>query len=213
MVAFASSGRYQRAPIAEGTAVRGRQKILTLPNLTHMQVKTAIHESVLDQIKPGLPVTVCVDAFPDRRFTGSVASVAVLPDQSGWMSSDTKVYETIVTIDEEVEQLKPGMTAVVEIHVVRLEDVLVVPVQAIVQIQSESWCYVDIDGQVEKRILTLGRTNDKFVVLREGINEGDRVVLNPSAIVEQSEEGEPSSSLQEETEDTLPDDPPESSPS
>ena len=129
------------------------------------------------------------------------------------MSSDTKVYETIVTIDEEVEQLKPGMTAVVEIHVDRLEDVLVVPVQAIVQIQNESWCYVDIDGQVEKRVLTLGRTNDKFVVLREGVNEGDRVVLNPSAIVEHSEEGELSGSSQEETEETLPDDPPESSPS
>ena len=43
--------------------------------------------------------------------------MAVLPDPGGWLSSDTKVYKTVVTIDEEVDQIKPGMTAVVEIHI------------------------------------------------------------------------------------------------
>ena len=149
-----------------------------------MQVKTAVHESVLDRIKKGLKASIRVDAFPDRQYHGTVQSVAVLPDQGGWLSSDTKVYSTIVTIDQEVEQLKPGMTAVVEIHVDRLQNVLAVPVQAIVQVGQETWVYLDRSGRPQRQHVRLGATNDKFVEISEGMSEGDRVVLNPSAITD-----------------------------
>ncbi len=186
------ASRYMRSSstIAEGATVRERQEIITLPDLSTMQVKTAVHESVLDQIHPGLPATVTIDAFPDRRYKGSVKSVGVLPDRGGWLSSDIKVYETTVTIDEEVERLRPGMTAVVEIHVERLKDVLSVPVQAIVQIGGDNWCYVDAGGSVERRMLKLGKTNDKFVEIREGLSDGDRVVLNPMSVVDEAQDRE-----------------------
>lgn len=188
-----SSSRYSRSSgstISEGAMVRQRQEIISLPDLSTMQVKTAVHESVLDRIHAGLPVSVRVDAFPDVQYKGSVKSVAVLPDQGGWLGSDIKVYETIVTIDEEVQRLRPGMTAVVEIHVERLKNVLSVPVQAIVQIGDESWCYVGVKGGVERRMLDLGKTNDKFVEVRSGLSEGDRVVLNPMSVVDQPQDRE-----------------------
>jgi RND family efflux transporter MFP subunit len=186
MVAYAtSSSRRYSVEICEGARVRLQQKILTLPNLTKMQVKTAVHESVLDRIEQGLDATVRVDAFPERAYQASVKSVAVLPDQGGWMSSDTKVYETYVTIDEQVSRLKPGMTAVVEIHVDRLEDILSIPVQSVVQVGGDSWCYVEHGGGVERRLLELGMTNDKFVEIHSGLEEGDRVVLNPSAVMDE----------------------------
>ncbi|MBC8875358.1 MAG: efflux RND transporter periplasmic adaptor subunit [Planctomycetes bacterium] len=189
MVAYAvSRSRYYSVEIREGAPIRPQQKILELPNLSKMQVKTSVHESVLDQIKPDLKATIRIEPFPDRVYQGTVQSVGVLPDQGGYFGSDTKVYETIVTLDEEVEQLKPGMTAVAEIHVDRLEDVLSVPVQAVVQIRRETWCYVDADGRVERRDVKLGRTNDKFVEILEGIDEGTRVVLNPMAIIDEAEQ-------------------------
>ncbi len=189
MVAYAMGDgrRGGGSSIEEGAFVRQRQNILTLPSLNRMQVNTAVHESVLDQVRVGLPATIRVDAFPDRSYTGSVKSVAVLPDQGGWMSSDTKVYKTLVTIDEEVVQLKPGMTAVVEIDIETLRNVISVPIQAIVQRGKENSCYVNEGGRVNKRTVVLGRTNDKFVEIKEGLEEGERVVLNPSAIV--TEEG------------------------
>jgi RND family efflux transporter MFP subunit len=187
MVAFATQSRW-RGTIAVGTPVHARQHLLSLPNLKKMQVKTSVHESVLDQIKTGLPATIRMDAFSDRSYCGTVKSVAVLPDQEGWYGSDIKVYETFVTIDEEVEQLKPGMTAVVEIHVDELKNVLALPVQAIVQRQRDTWAYVDNNGNIERRLLTLGKTNTKFVEIRKGLNDGDQVVLNPMAIFEERDE-------------------------
>ena len=144
-----------------------------------------MHESVLDQVKPGLPAVIRVDAFADRTYKGTVKSVAVLPDQGGWLASDTKVYKTIVTIDEEVTQLKPGMTAVVEIDIEQLTQVLTVPIQAIVQRADKNWCYIQVNNQLEKREIKLGKTNDKFVEIKQGLQDGDVVVLNPMSLVDE----------------------------
>ncbi|MEX0938618.1 MAG: efflux RND transporter periplasmic adaptor subunit [Pirellulales bacterium] len=186
MAVYADQDR-RNSEIAEGTFVRERQSLLTLPDLSKMQVQTAVHESVLNQVEPNQTVSVRVDAFPDRVYRGVIESVAVLPDSSNWSSSDIKVYETVVRIEEEVEQLKPGMTAVVEIHVDRLRDVVSVPVQAIVQIEKDNWCYVQSERGVERRKLDLGRTNDKFVQIRTGLQPGEQVVLNPMDLIEKSE--------------------------
>lgn len=184
LVAYAveANGWGQSASIAAGTAVRERQPLMSIPDLTHMQVKTSVHESVVDRIKPDVPATIRLDAFPDRVFHGRVKSVAVLPDQGGWLTSNAKVYETIVTIDEELAHLKPGMTAVVEMHLDHLTDVLSVPVQAIVQQRDETWCYVSDRGRIQRRDVRLGKTNDKLVQVCAGLQAGDQVILNPSAV-------------------------------
>jgi HlyD family secretion protein len=174
--------------VGEGELAVERMKILTLPDLSTMQVKTTVHESMLDQVREGLSATVMIDAFSDREYSGTVRSVGVIPAQSsGYTNPDVKVYDALVTIDEKVHQLKPGMTAVVEIHVDRLEDVLCVPVQAVVQVEHETWCFVDSSNGVVRRPVTLGRSNDKFVQISEGLGEGERVVLNPMALDEGDE--------------------------
>ena len=183
MVAYAST---RNETIRPGLPVRARQHILSLPDLKKMQVVTSVHESVLDQVKPGLKATIRVDAFPEHVYEGTVKQVAVLPDQTGWYNSDTKAYQTTITIDEEVENLKPGMTAVVEIHVQRLENILTVPVQAIVPQGKRTYCYVcDASGKVERREVALGPTNDRVVQVARGLQAGDQVVLNPGVLSEQ----------------------------
>lgn len=185
MVAYATPSRYSRtSTIGEGALLRERQHILSLPNLRTMQVKTSVHESVQNQIQEGMACTVRLDAFPERTYAGTVKSIGVLPQQGSWSSSDTKMYETYVTIDDEVDMLKPGMTAVVEIHVDRLEDVLTVPVQAVQQEEKSTFCYVDESGRIRRVEIEVGLTNDKFVEIKSGLNENDRVILNPLAVTE-----------------------------
>jgi hypothetical protein len=79
------------------------------------------------------------------------------------------------------------MTAVVQIHVDHLKDVLAVPVQAIVQVGAETWVYSMKRGSPERRAVQLGVTNDRFVQMRGGLNFGDQVVLNPSAIADSTQ--------------------------
>src|SRR5207245_889316 len=66
-------------------------------------------------VYPGQPARVRVDAFPDHVLKAHVKQVATVASQADWMSSDVKVYQTMVAIDEPVENLKPGMSAEVTI--------------------------------------------------------------------------------------------------
>ena len=175
--------------IRPGTAIRTRQTIMTIPDMTRMQVRMSIHESVLEKVRSGLKATIRVDARSDKTYAGTVETVAVLPEQTGWRNADTKVYETIVTVDEAVENLKPGMTAVVEIHVAHLEDVVTVPVQAVVQRGKETWVYVATEDGVERREVDLGATDERVVEVKSGLAAGERVVLTPHDIDKRDRDG------------------------
>ena len=121
--------------------------------------------------------------------------VEVLPDTGGWLSSGAKFYETIVTIDEKVAQIKPGMTAVVEIHVDHPQDVLCAPIEAVVRHEDMHWCYVGRGSQLEMCPVEIGRMNEKYIEILSGISVGDRVVVNPAATLENDGQEESEGSL------------------
>lgn len=185
MVVYAQDER-GGSSIAAGTEVRNRQEILTLPDLSKMQVKIQIHEAVLDQVHPGLPVDIRVEAFANKIYEGIIHEVAVVPSPS---KSSVKTYECIVNIPAEVYRLKPGMNAVAEINVDRVQDVLSIPVQSVVQQDRETWCYIEGDSGVDRREIELGKNNDKFVEIVAGIEVGERVVLNPLTIANLEDAG------------------------
>lgn len=165
--------------VGVGREVRSRQHLFSLPDLSRMQVRLKIHEAVLDQVEPGMAVALTVDAFANEAYQGVVDHVAVVPSPG---SRSVKTYECTVTIPDLVTKLKPGMTAVAQILVDQLEGVISVPVQSIVQMEGETWCYLQGTEGVRKQSVFLGQNNDKFVEVVDGISEMDQVVLNPMVI-------------------------------
>jgi HlyD family secretion protein len=176
LVAYPSSKLYE---VREGVPVIFRQKLLSIPNLDSMQVETRIHESALDQVRAGQPVRVTVDAFPNVQYQGTVKSVAVLPEQNSWSGNDTKVYQTIVTINDKVEGLKPGMTAVSEILVQSVQNVVNVPLLAVVEHDQQKYVVVrNEDNQLVPRPVELGQASDTRVSIQSGLSEGEAIALN-----------------------------------
>jgi len=168
--------------IREGATVRERQTIITIPDMTRMAVNVRIHETYIQKVRRGQKARITVDAFPDKVLTGEVSRVAVLPDsQNRWLNPEMKVYNTTVTIEGVHDWLKPGMSAKVEILVDRLEDVLCVPVQAVVPTGQGHVCYVLKGRKAEERPVQLGQFNDEFIEIRSGLREGDLVLLHPPA--------------------------------
>jgi HlyD family secretion protein len=72
-----------------------------------------------------------VDAFPDQVFTGTVRDVVPRPDRSNFTNLGIKVYPTHVEIDQPLPGLRPGMTGLAEIPLGELDNVLSVPVKAV----------------------------------------------------------------------------------
>jgi HlyD family secretion protein len=174
--------RMQQAPkIDLGASVNQYQTILKLPDLKHMQVKTLVHETKVDQLRLGMRARVKIQ---DLEFQGEITSIANQPEQSNWWQGNTKEYATLISIDGEPTDLKPGMTAEVEILVAEKKDVLTIPVQCVVENAGKFHAYVkNASGVPEKRELVLGGTNDTVIEVDDGLKEGEQVLLNPRADV------------------------------
>ena len=170
--------------IEEGTRVREHQVLIRLPDPTKMQIKARINEAAVTMIQEGMPARIHLDAFQDVELTGSVQKVNEYPEASSLLGTAVKEYETTIEIDElptgeagEPLDLRPGMTAEVRIRVKKLADVIRVPVQAIIGHGGRHYC-VEPDGESFRlRRVTLGSSNDKTVVILEGLEVGEQVMM------------------------------------
>jgi len=167
----------QRPPEVGGT-VRHRQTIMTLPDVSRMEIDVKIHESQIDRVREGQPARIKVDAFPDRKYTGTVTSeIAVMADSQRWFNPDVKVYNVVISIDQETDGLKPGMSAQVEIICDVLRERLLAPVTGVHILRGKTAAIVRNGADLEVRRVKVGPTNDKEVVIEEGLEEGDLVML------------------------------------
>ncbi len=164
--------------IEPGTYIRERQVIIRLPDPSQMQVAARINEARVNLVEPGMPVRIRLDAFLDEELRGTVQEVSDYPAPTSWFASNIKEYETKIRIENPPPGLRPGFTAQVRIRVAEEPDVLQVPVQAVFEHKGTHYCILYQNGELKAREVVLGRTNDKFVVIEEGLQEGDVVVLN-----------------------------------
>ena len=166
--------------IEEGVSVRQRQKLFYLPDLKKMEVVAEIHESVIDEVKKGMAVEVLVEGLPGRQLKGHVTSISQLPISNGF--NDVRHFVGIVKLDLIPEGLKPGMTAEIEIGLVRLPHVLAIPTEALAVDSGEEYCYVVHDDRVERRTITLGQSTRSLLEITAGLKEGEEVVMDPSQV-------------------------------
>lgn len=185
LVIYPSAASWKSTPdIAEGATVRKDQVLLLMPDLTQMQVKVGIHESVVERVQEGSRAIV---TLPDRTLEARVLKVATVTRPAGWWTGNVVKYDTIIELPEE-SGLKPGMSAEVEVIMAVHEDVLTMPVAAVVETEAGDFCWVQTPAGPVRRILELGDSNDVFVEVKAGLSEGEDVVLNPVALIEQAQE-------------------------
>lgn len=177
-VAYANERWYDASDrIREGTEVYSGRNVYFLPDMSRMQVKANVHESVVDRIEVDQKANIRLDAFSDTKLYGTVSSVAGMASSS---YSNVQNYDTIIKIDDLPEDLaiKPGMTAEVDLLVGVFEDVLAVPVGAITEHFGQTYVYAKSGNEFERRKVNTDRTTHSFVEITAGIEEGDVVALD-----------------------------------
>ena len=114
---------------------------------------------------------------PQKFIDGAkVKKVAVMAEQ-GWGTPDVKAYTTVVSINQATDGLKPGMSARVEVLCKVIRDKLVTPVTGMRMLRGRTAAVVKTSSGLEVREIKIGETNDKFVVIKAGLLEGDEVLL------------------------------------
>lgn len=161
-------------------SVRERQDLIYLPTADEMSARISVHESMMNKLEIGQRATITVDALPGRTFTGTVASVAVMPEDGGWRNPDLKQYRTEVIINEVAAELRSGMTCKAEILVAHYDRALTVPLQSVLRVGGKPTVYTEgRQGRPEPHTIEVGMDNNRKVRILSGLEAGTRVLLSP----------------------------------
>ena len=95
------------------------------------------------------------------------------------MNPDLKVYNSKIYLDESDSALRTGMSCKAEIIIEQYDDVVYIPVQAVLRVGGEPTVYVVKDKSVEPRKVEIGLDNNRMVRIISGLKEGEVVLLTP----------------------------------
>lgn len=167
-------------PIQEGTTVRERQEILTIPRTQGLIVEASVHESVLKRVTVGNRCKIRADAQSEREFEGTVRFVAPLADKNSWWANpNQRLYRTEISVTDPSPELRPGMSCSIDILADFIPDCLSVPLQAIILDKGKTTVFVVKGDRHEQREVTVGRSNDAKVEVLTGLVEAEEVLLAP----------------------------------
>jgi HlyD family secretion protein len=103
--------------------VGGGTVIMKMANLDTVQVSALVDETDVGKVRSGMPVTITVDAYPNRTFDGSVLKI----EPQAQVSQNVTMFPVEVNILNPEHLLKPGMNTEVEIHIGQRQGVLAIP--------------------------------------------------------------------------------------
>lgn len=160
--------------ITSGTAtVGGGTVLMTIADLSQMIVKAKINEVNIGRVTEGQPVEVRLDALPGKMFEGVVAAIA----PRGEKTDSIVTYQVKIQIDNQEQQLRPLMTANVDILTDVLSDVIALPLEALRSDNGDDIVYVIVDGGRQPRKVRVGLRTESQAVIVHGLQEGETVVI------------------------------------
>jgi RND family efflux transporter MFP subunit len=151
--------------------------VATLPDLTQMESDTYVNEVDVRKVAVGQKVKISLDADPTKKLDGTVTSVANVGEQRP--NQDSKVFEVKIDIAQVDTTLRPGMTTSNAIETASRDGVLSIPLEAVTSERGMSFVYRKDGGHVVKQQIETGVMNDNDIVVKRGLERGDKVLLVP----------------------------------
>jgi HlyD family secretion protein len=165
-----------------GDQVTPNTPAFRIDDLETILVDVLVSEIDINQVEVSQPVTMTFDAIRGRAYTGIVTSV----DKVGLSNQGVIDFTVTLKLLDPDEQVKPGMTAAVNIAVVQLDDVLLVPNRAVRYKGSDQVVYILKSNQIVPITIQLGATSDAYSQVTSGdLKPGDTIVLNPPTTFDQ----------------------------
>ncbi|MCU0390713.1 MAG: efflux RND transporter periplasmic adaptor subunit [Thermoflexibacter sp.] len=150
--------------------------VATLPDMSVMLSKTYVNEVDIQKIKVGQMVNIGLDAFPEKKYTGKIITVANVGEQKP--NTDSKVFEVDIEINEKDTTLLPAMTTSNIIVAETLDNVLFIPLESVHNEQGVTYAFKKSGIGLVKQEIKLGKTNDNEAVVLEGLSENEEIMLS-----------------------------------
>jgi Cu(I)/Ag(I) efflux system membrane fusion protein len=153
--------------------------LMRIADLSRLWVIAEVYERDLSLLDAGAAVEVQVEAYPGRRFAGTIETL--LPE----VMADTRTVQVRIALDNAEGLLLPGMFARVRLIALAAADALIAPRSAVLDASDRQVVLVSLgEGRFEVRPVALGAAADGFVQLAEGVAEGERLVETAAFLID-----------------------------
>ena len=176
MIEAPFSGTITKSSPKVGDQVVAGQNAFRIDDLSKLYVDVEISEVDINRVAVGQKAELTFDAILGESYEAEVVEVAKVGIDSG---NGVDFLVTLKIIDE-AEQIRPGMTAAVNIIVNEIKDVLYVPNRAVRLMENQRVVFLLKDGKLVQVPVQFGASSDvNSEVISGDIKEGDLIVLNP----------------------------------
>jgi HlyD family secretion protein len=149
---------------------------ISLVDTSEIEMRGFIDEIDIAMVQLGQEANIILDTLPDEEVKGSVVFISPV----GTIRTGVVSYDTTITLENPVAELRDGMSATAEVIIERRDDVLLIPNRAIRGTLEDPMVVVLVDGQQEEREITLGLTDGINTEVLSGLQEGEKVILPTS---------------------------------
>jgi len=154
----------QRVKVRVGDKIRPRGRVMEIPDPARMQVRFLVHEIDRRLVAIGLPVQVVLEAAPEREFTGEITQIARLATPRV-DDGRVKGFEVFAKLEGQDPLLRPGMSARVDVELERMDESVLVPLEAVFEHEGRSVVYPAASWP-EPLQLTEGAFNQRFLAAK-----------------------------------------------
>jgi HlyD family secretion protein len=164
-------GEIIRKYVDAGALVSPSTPIVNLVHTLTLKIVANVVERDIPFLKLGMKGKIQAEAYPGKIFEGKVARINTALDLN------TRTLQAEIEIPNASRLLKPGMFARIEVVLLERPDVLAIPMNALLEEQGECFVYVVEGNKAARKPVTTGIEQDRFVEVREGLKEGEQVVV------------------------------------
>ncbi|HMV52026.1 MAG TPA: efflux RND transporter periplasmic adaptor subunit, partial [Blastocatellia bacterium] len=163
------TGAVKEKLAAKGSYLAVGGKIASLVKINPLRLRADIPESYAAAVRKGQTMTLNVEAFPGRSFTGRVVRIGAS------LNEQTRALTVEAEVGNAGNLLRPGMFAKSQLITAKDAPAVMIPARAIVTVAGLTKVYVIENGKAVERIVKTGTTDGDLIEIVEGISEGESV--------------------------------------
>ena len=164
-------GEIIRKYIDAGALASPSTPIVNLVHTMTLKIVANVLEKDIPLLKPAMKAKIQTEAYPGKVFEGKVARI------NTGLDLNTRTLQAEIEIPNLSRLLKPGMFARIEVVLLEKPEVLAIPSNAVMENQGEKFVYLLEGNKAARRPIVTGIEQDRFVEVREGLKEGDQVIV------------------------------------
>ena len=150
--------------------------IATLPDLNSFESETYVEEIYISKIHVGDSVRVHIDALKNKEVLACISNISNIgQDMIGF---DSNVFKVFIRLTGDISRFKPSMTTNNEIIIEKADNVLVIPLSCLFMENEIPFVYLKESGKITRKNVKVGEKNDKMILVKNGLKEGDKILLN-----------------------------------